>query len=855
MSERSSIKGLYAFDLADAQLFARLQRETSIQDCLHAITDRSFRFGVLSGDSGCGKTSLLQAGLWPRLVEQGHRCVYIRFSDSDPLTAVRRAVAEQLPRPDGTHDGAQTAAAIQSAAQADPKPLVLLCDQFEQFFVHARRKKDREPLLNLLSELYRSDHATPIKILICIRSDFSDRLVELQRVMGYALGPRQHMRIEKFEPDQATEIFRVIAEEEGLPFDRDFVAEFTGDELAGRADGLVSPVDIQVLAWMIAGQRTDADRAFNRGAYRRLGGVEGLLERFLTRALAARETEARRQTAIKVMVALADLDRNTRAGALALDDLAEKLAGTATKSEIEDVVLWLARGDVRLISPTSDESRSGYELAHERLIPALRRVAGKTLSEADRANQILERRVNEWLGNDRGSRWLLPWWERRRIERQIPYITWGPQQRHKQDLLRLSKRRTRRRAAWAAVPVVAASVFVLWWFSDAGQVYLTKRDVVSLSGKTGMAGVLSEAGQALALSGELRQARTIADRIDHPSTRASTLAFIALVSGRNGNKEQAATMLEQASGISDTFAAFSIARAWHELGETGRAAAVLDKTQREAESIPDSIGQATAFLMTAGTAGWIGDRGRAEQYWKRVRDRLSQGTIDDLHVVGQGVVTAADIAVLTRDPGFLGHALRLADEKAPGGLRDIAHVSVARATAELGARLHDRKLLEEAVTIAGGITYPPEAKAVVLSRIAEAWAKIGDGQRASDLIRQARQAADRIGDSKQRAPFRAMALSAVAAATSRNGDSAQASGLLARAFEAAGQTTDQYLIRERYRAMRAVAEAAATCGRIRMARRAASRCTSDEDKLSVYAAALKAWAVRGSPRLAEVVGW
>src|SRR5689334_12059708 len=71
--DRSPIKGLLPFGFADAKLFSRLQREDDFRECLPVITDPQFRFGVFCGESGCGKTSFLQAGLWPRLMEQGHR--------------------------------------------------------------------------------------------------------------------------------------------------------------------------------------------------------------------------------------------------------------------------------------------------------------------------------------------------------------------------------------------------------------------------------------------------------------------------------------------------------------------------------------------------------------------------------------------------------------------------------------------------------------------------------------------------------------------------------------------------------------------------------------------------------------
>ena len=153
-----------------------------------------------------------------------------------------------------------------------------------------------------------------MKILICIRGDFLDRLNELQKAMAYSLSPMQSFRLERFEPDQATEVFCFLAEKERLDHDRKFITEIIRQEMADSEDGLVSPVNIQVLAWMIVGRRLRGDRAFNRATFQKLGGVDGLLERYLTRALSARETETRRQAAIKVLLTLVDLERNARAG-------------------------------------------------------------------------------------------------------------------------------------------------------------------------------------------------------------------------------------------------------------------------------------------------------------------------------------------------------------------------------------------------------------------------------------------------------------------------------------------------------------------------------------------------------------
>jgi hypothetical protein len=440
----TAIKGLLPFRHEDAELFASLQRERDIDLCLSAIKDSEFCFGVLSGESGCGKSSFLQAGLWPRLELSpiNHEAIYVKFSNEDPLESLRRAIIDRF----HVVEESDFVQLLEVIPNKQPHPTIILIDQFEQFFVHQKRSQEREPLIRAFTAWYRNSPKLPVKILVCIRGDFSDRLIEFQSSMGYALGPRQCFRLEKFEAKEASQIIGVMAGQEGLTCDETFIEAMCAEKLANPDDGLVSPVDIQILAWMIKGQRTSEERAFTRKAYQKLGGVEGLLERFLSHVLKARESEARRQAAVKILLALINLERNTRAGLMSLEQIESKQAGTLRSSEVEEAVNWLSREDIRLVfSSKRDDETVGYELAHERLIPAIRRLAGRQLSHVDQANRLLDQRVNEWLGNDRNRRYLLRRREWRLIEKQRPYLVWGPQQTFKEELLARSKKRSRRR--------------------------------------------------------------------------------------------------------------------------------------------------------------------------------------------------------------------------------------------------------------------------------------------------------------------------------------------------------------------------------------------------------------------------
>ncbi|HKQ80396.1 MAG TPA: ATP-binding protein [Blastocatellia bacterium] len=315
-SKLGAIKGLLPFGYEDAEVFSHLQRDQNLKECIQAIGDEQWRFGVLSGESGTGKTSFLQAGLWPEMERRKFRCVYVKFSDLDPFESVKRAGLKHLSLADGATEAADFLGLLRAAAEQDRTPIILLFDQFEQFFVHRKRKKDREPFVQALAQWFAETQSLPVKILICIRGDFLDRLNELQKAMRYSLSPTQSFRLERFEPDQATEVFCFLAEKDGLEYDRKFISEMTRQELADTEDGLISPVDIQVLARMIERQTARGGRAFDRTTFQKLGGVEGLLERYLTIALEPLGTQSRRQAAIKVLLALTDLERNARAGAL-----------------------------------------------------------------------------------------------------------------------------------------------------------------------------------------------------------------------------------------------------------------------------------------------------------------------------------------------------------------------------------------------------------------------------------------------------------------------------------------------------------------------------------------------------------
>ena len=102
------------------------------------------------GESGVGKSSFLQAGILPQLAkeESRDRGIYIRFSNRDPIETICQTLVKELEISETSIDHQNLLEIFSLAVKSSDKPLILIFDQFEQFFVHCKQKSDREPFIN-----------------------------------------------------------------------------------------------------------------------------------------------------------------------------------------------------------------------------------------------------------------------------------------------------------------------------------------------------------------------------------------------------------------------------------------------------------------------------------------------------------------------------------------------------------------------------------------------------------------------------------------------------------------------------------------------------------------------------------
>ncbi|SDR37843.1 hypothetical protein SAMN05519103_02489 [Rhizobiales bacterium GAS113] len=237
----SPFKGLAAFAESDAaHFFGRQRAATEL-----ATKVGSRPFVVISGPSGSGKSSLIQAGLVPRLrrtiaaPDGQYELLNIATPGSRPLLALLKAVVPQGMGPDSIASlrGELTASPNMLAdvvKRYHAKPVVLIFDQFEEIFSlqQGHRPGELQVFVEALATLGDQHH-----VVISIRDDYVAQLQRLQPLGARATEPSNQYAPPPLSPRQLKSAIERPAEAVGLRFEDGLVDELVKD-VAGEPASL-----------------------------------------------------------------------------------------------------------------------------------------------------------------------------------------------------------------------------------------------------------------------------------------------------------------------------------------------------------------------------------------------------------------------------------------------------------------------------------------------------------------------------------------------------------------------------------------------------------------------------------------
>ena len=182
-------RGLSAFREQDAANF--FGREKEIEELLVAVEDNSFVSLVAA--SGCGKTSIINAGLIPRL-RQNDSLIIVQFSPQhNPFNELIYALVDQLNHNEaeekleeynsfvtGIQNGSLQLSHLVQHVITPNKRLLLIIDNLEQLYYLNSDQKLQHRFIDSLLDIDKT--TIPVTLLISIRTDFLKKALEYGRL-------------------------------------------------------------------------------------------------------------------------------------------------------------------------------------------------------------------------------------------------------------------------------------------------------------------------------------------------------------------------------------------------------------------------------------------------------------------------------------------------------------------------------------------------------------------------------------------------------------------------------------------------------------------------------------------------
>ncbi len=398
--EGSPFPGLRAFTPQDAPIFFGRGRETD--ELIRKLADPANRFFAVVGASGSGKSSLVAAGLLPRLQDQA---IGVRFTpggaSGNPFRALAEALAATLQDRSADDLELQLCAGSDALAELAGEILksqpatadwLLFIDQFEELFTLIPEPR-RGPFIHWLTTATRTPR---LRLVATLRADFYAHcvayaeLAELLRSGSYPLAAPSLGAL--------YEMISGPAERAGLTFEHGLIAQLL-------ADTRTEPGALALLAFALAelyDGRTD-DGRLTWAVYEGFHRVQG--------AIAQRAQAIYRTLASNAQAALGDVFW----GLVEVDE-----RGTATRRRAplrlvtgsdaaKDLVNALTAGRL-LVQDSGQDRQPVVEVAHEALLKNWKTLADWIEKASDDKRLLRQFRVAaaDWQQHQRANHYLWP---------------------------------------------------------------------------------------------------------------------------------------------------------------------------------------------------------------------------------------------------------------------------------------------------------------------------------------------------------------------------------------------------------------------------------------------------------------
>ena len=403
-AHRSPYPGLHAFAPEDAAVFFGREKEIDrVLALLHPTLERgSGRFVAVVGPSGSGKSSLVSAGVMPRLARQPSDWTLLptMVPGIQPLLRLARSLSSAFASVGSGLDQSEILRRLEQRPEAltelvnelvgitDTKAVLLVLDQAEELLTRAS-STERGAFLSHVSRALHSK--CPLWVLATVRSEF---LTGASSDVKIAEIIQDSVVIEPLSRPRLPEVIERPAQRGGIQFAPGLVQRMIEDTVGGDALPLLAYTLLLLYEHSPAGGRvTLAD-------YEAVGGVIGALRGRADRVLEELDRYGDGEVAIPTLTKLATIEHDGEPTA--------RRVRRATLSEEENRIVesFVA---ARLLKVEGDGEQTTVEVAHEALLRQWAPLS-QALEASRHAIQMrgeIERAARDWERSDRDDSYLL----------------------------------------------------------------------------------------------------------------------------------------------------------------------------------------------------------------------------------------------------------------------------------------------------------------------------------------------------------------------------------------------------------------------------------------------------------------
>ena len=384
-------------------------RQGLIDDLTARLRDN--RLAIVLGPAGCGRSSLVMAGLVPALkggaLPGSDQWQY--FSAIAPGSAPLERLAALFHKEADGFEG-NPAHLRQLIQQAGSQPALVAVDSFEEAFTVCQDRSARSAFLNNLAELVTGADSRHNLVLVVL-SDYENYLSELP--VPDALIERAVVHVRPPGAKNLRQAIEKPAELLGLRFEEGVVDSLVQDVLGEPAALLLLQFSLRKL-W----EKRRRNR-ITREVYEQVGGGRTALLR-CAEAVYQELTPAEQETAKRIFVRLVKFGEVLEANTARVRIEALRQARTDA-SKVDQVLEKLIQAHLLRVIPGEHPADREVELVHPSLVSHWQRLA--QWIEEKRAGLLRRRRLEataaEWVRLGRGEGGLLDEIELREVERWL----------------------------------------------------------------------------------------------------------------------------------------------------------------------------------------------------------------------------------------------------------------------------------------------------------------------------------------------------------------------------------------------------------------------------------------------------